>query len=405
VAVAAVVAVAWSPVIWRLTNGAPHSFVLGIDDYPRHVFVAERFRLHPLRVEAPHFLFSLGTWAWKPLFGAKAAPVITLSIAVAIAVVGVWYLLGRPRPDGGRLGSRACALLALGYFFSETPALVLHELHLAPATAPYQTIHWWGNPTWLMGLPFLILLLPLVDRLITEAEAGDPASSRTIRGLVLAVVLLGTAAKPTLILVMVPALPAYLVLSRRATWRTLFAAGLWVEVPAILLLLWQTWFLGTSQSVEFRSGVTFAPIVSPPFGWHRVGVVFLLPFAVVITAALLTRGRFFREPSVPLLLCCTAVALPLMLCIRETGAKAKDGNMAIPMQACTTMLVLLALRSVAWVLQGWWIEFRTTSPSRARVAAAVAIAFGALLFLAGGALSYLDATRLLDVPTDWQVIR
>jgi hypothetical protein len=251
-----------------------------------------------------------------------------------------------------------------------------------------------------MGLPFLILLLPLLDAHIAAVESGR-SPSRAARTTLVVTVVLGALAKPSFLVCLVPVLPFYLLLVRRGSRRVLVSTTLLVLIPAAAVMGWQTWYLGSKQSPEFNSGWTFDPIVQPAFGWHRAGPVFWIPLIVVLWALVVTRGRFLRESSVQLVLSCMVVALPLMLCVRETGVKAADGNMAVPMQACTTLLVLLALRTCVRSVQRRW----RSAGGRSRATPSLVISAGlALLFLAGGALSYLDAVQVVQVPTDWQTV-
>lgn len=393
----AAVAASWTPVLWRLSNGPPKSFVLGIDDYPRHLAAATRIEFLPFRAEVPHLLFHLLTRLTTAVLGSSVAPVAVLATATMASVLAVRHLMTLPEPSGRRIGPRAATVVAVGYFAAETPALVLHAVGAVDGTDPYLTVHWWGNPTWLMGLPFLVLILPLVDSLITSPSL-PPALARRRVAAAAVVTVLGTLAKPSLMVCLVPVLPVHLLLRRvdRRTVRRVMGA---VVVPAALIIVWQTWFLGAGRSSEFSAGFTFDPIVQPAFGWDRAGPVFWLPLLVVVAALVVTRGAFIRDPLVTLVLSCTAVALPLMLTVRETGVKAFDGNMAVPMQACTTLLVLLALRCTtnaalaAARSAGTWRTPRT-----------VVLGTFALAFLAGGVVSYLDATQVVDVPTDWQSV-
>lgn len=403
-AVATAIAASWTPAIARLAH-RPTVFVLGINDYQRHLEEAQRFALVPFHVGAPHLTFHVLTRVATPVLGAEWAPVLVLSLAVAAAVLAAANLLSLPCHDGHRLSAIAAVLMAGAYFLAETPALLLHATGIAAEDAPYLTVHWWGNPTWLMGLPFLFATVPLVQRLIdVECTPGAPVTNdegRRPRYLLLAAcVMAGALAKPSFVLVLVPALPTYLLAVRRAPARAVVAAVAWVSAPGAAVIAWQTWFLGSGQSTEFRSGWTFDPIVQPAFGWDRAGPAFWLPVFWVVLALLVTHGAFLRDPGVPVVLTCTAFALPLMLTVRETGEKAFDGNMAVPMQACTTLLVLLAVRACAVHVAGTWrtVEHRWHRPPPS----VLAVSLLGVAFLAGGLLSHLDALGIVDVPTDWQ---
>lgn len=385
----------WWPVLWKLNNGPANYYVLGINDYPLHVEVARRFSIIPLRIEAPHLLFHLETWLLRPVVGTLAAPVVVTALATALAVIAVGLILRSSSPGSHRLPKAWALSGTIIYFLSETPTLILLALGWMPPVSPFLTLHWWGNTTWLVALPFTLLTLYLLELRLTGDNQNEPP------GPVLAViVVLGALAKPSFTLVLVPALPLYAALARPTERRQALRTTVWVAVPGAAVIAWQTWFLGTSQSNSFKSGWTFDPIVPPAFGWDRLGVAFWFPLMIVLAAIAATRGAFVREPAVKLVLICSVFALSLMLTVRETGEKATHGNMAVPAQACAALLIVLALRGC---LRAAWARSSDTSRRQLlRSPIAVAAVAMTVLFLLGGALSYLDATGTIAVPTDWQ---
>jgi hypothetical protein len=378
----------WGPAFWRLVNSDPQVRALGINDYPLHLEVARFFEVIPFSTQAPHFLFHLATSLWSDVVGPQLAPVLVLSAATSLSCVAVVAMMRHGGVNGRRLGPLAGLSAGVGYFFLESPTLLALAVGLVSPSTPFQTVHWWGNPTWIAALPFVLFTFVLIERLLD----GGPQGRRDTTALVAAVVA-ATIAKPSLTLVLIPGVPLYL-LWRRPTRPVARILVLAVAAPAAVVVIWQTWFLGLSAQSAFSSGWVIDPIVPPPFGWSSIGLWFPLPSFVVLLAALLHRRRFFGRQSVQLGLICLAVALPLMLAVRETDERAVHGNFAVPTQACIAVLFLLALRELFLGLS----DRRGIGPwNWTRVVSAAVIA----AFLAGGVLSYLDGLGLVHVPIGW----
>jgi hypothetical protein len=394
--IATALGLVWAPVYWRLVNASPTINVFGINDYPLHLEVARDFSLVPFRTNAPHFLFHAATAAWDLIVSSAIAPILTLSSATALSYVAVVVLFRQPSRGGVQLSAAGARVLALGYFMIETPALLALYWGAIPSTSPIYTVHWWPNPTWLVALPFMFFTLPLIERVIDGAGGGRDERAPWLLGIV---TVLGAIAKPGLALCLVPALPVYLVLVRKAGALALRRAVTWCVVPGAAVIVWQTWFLGLSSASQFSSGWTIDPVVDAPFGWSNVGVMFFMPFVPVLLALGVGRGAFLRERSVQLVLLCTTFALPLMLFVRETDERAQHGNLAVPMQACMTLLVALAIRFLGQHAVSSWRRHRAEGVPlpTSTVISAVAGCF----FLAGGVLSLLDGVGLIHVPVDW----
>lgn len=392
-AAATAIVALWSPVLWRLSTTSRSEYrVLGINDYELHVDIAARFTPVPGEIEAPHLLYHAITRAAGWIIGTPAASVFTLACAMTLTLVAVVRLLEVPLQDRRTLRSWVAMVLGASYFLFETPTLILLHIGWVDPATPFQTVHWWGNPTWLVGLPFAFLALPELVR-AARLTSQPPPGSRALVGL-LGLVVLGALAKPSFAVVLIPAIPVFLVLTRAplGAYRDL---GLFAVLPATAIVVWQTWFINAGTSDAFGSRFVFDPIVQPPFGWARAGVVYWVPLYVVVLAVVVTRGGFLKERMVQLVLVCTAFAVPLMLTVTEAGERAGHGNLAVPTQVCAALMFVLALRSCA-------IEVQTAVTRRSRWSPVVlGCTAVTLLFLAGGVLSLLDAMTLVSVPTDW----
>ena len=395
---------AWGVTFWRLVTRGDAVTVLGINDYPLHLQTAQDLSIVPFRLDVPEFLFHLLAKTGILVAGPRLGPVLALVVLTATAYVGVVLLFLERSRTGLQLTDRQATVAGLAYFFMETPVLVLLYLGVVSPTAPFATVHWWGNPTFLAALPFTFLCLPLIERVI-EAAPADDAAWRASRARVAldVVVILGALAKPAFTLVLIPAVPTYALLVRGLRGRSLARVVGWAVAPVTLVILWQVWYLRTGQSTTqvFRTGLTFDPIVEPIFGWGQLVPVFVFPALLLLLAIWASGGRFVRERSVQLVLVATAFAVPLMLTLRETGSKSGEGNMFVPFQACVAVLVVLAVRSVAWEGFGAWRNWRTEGrrpPAWSYVAALATVAL-----LAGGILSVLAGSGVIHVPANWEL--
>lgn len=398
------VAAVWAPVLWKLAGTNRQAYrVLGINDFELHVEIARNFGLDLTQVEAPHLLFHAASAAASWVLGDRLAVLAVLLVAVTLSYMGVLRLVLEPGSGRYRPTERFAAVVAAAYFFTETPTLILMATGLLYEHSPYQTIHWWGNPTWLVALPVSLLTLPAIEGVVQDSDgltAGRPGPARV--RLVLLVVL-GALAKPTLTLVLPLSLPVYL-LMRRSRLRTQVLMFALVTVPVGVVVAAQTWFIGSGSSESFSSGFIFDPIVEPFIGWENMGPVFWLPMLIPLAALVVSRGRFLSEPFVQLTLVSTLFAYAVMFSITETGGRAAHGNMAVPAQMCVALLIVLSVRTLA--IEGW-TALRGEGPYAARstvrtVTLAVCATLAALCLM-GGALSYLDAMGVVEVPTDWLV--
>lgn len=399
--VGGLVALAFAPVFWRLVN-VPGALSLGVNDHGLHVEAAHRFSLIPFRLEVPQFLFHVVTAALSEVVGEAAGPVVTLTVAMWATYLAVFGLLRRS-PSAGQRGldavpARVVAALVL---FVETPTLLLIMADLVGPNTRFLSVHVLYSPTWVVALPFALYTLALLDDAMvaaaTPVEVRTPAAIRRSRSILGAVVAVGTMAKPSFTLCLVPALPIYAVLFARSSLRRLIGDLVWVAVPGVIVVAWQTWFLSTSSSALGSDGFTFDPIAGPVYGWSQVRLPFGVPMlGLLVVATAVSRGAFLRERLVRLVLCCFAVALPIFVLFKETGPRAQHGNLGVPAQVCVTMLAVLAIRRIT-------SDLLVAPDAPGRPPQWVRVAAGALLlaFLGGGILSYLDALGLVHVPISW----
>lgn len=391
----ALVGALWSPVLWRLATRGEAYTVLGINDFPLHVEVAERTTLIPLHIESPHLLFHVGVALTRGVVGLQAAPTFVVGLAVAAtAWMVMWCFVDGA--DGPALTPGRAIVVACVFFLSESPAAVAAWAGWIGPTQPFMTLHWWGNPTWLVALPSAVGALVVATRLFAAA----PARLRGMRsGVPLAVVVgVGALAKPAFVLCLLPGLVLFAVANRRTVSRAHVLATLPAVAVGTIVLVWQMWFLAESPDSKFSSGWTFDPIVAPVYGWGRIGLVFLLPLLLPALAATWCRRSFLARISVRLLLACTVFAAAIMLCINETGERSTHGNFAVPMQTCATLLVVAAIKELSIAVPE---QLRTLGGVR-RWAAIGATTGAAAVFMAGGAVTYAGAMGIVSDRVRWE---
>lgn len=395
------VAAMWTPAFWLLCTELDDFTILGINDVPLHLDVVATTSLVPPVFESPHLLFHVAGRALSWPFGEPggSVAVMVLSVAGVCGVLARWF--ARPVGPGRALSAAAAAVVAAGYLFLETPAVVARWLDVTGPDQPFYSIHWWANPTWLLALPFAFATFSLLEGVTADLRDGATVAPARLVGLAV-VVVLGALAKPSLALVLLPVLPIHLAVSvGTSSWRRWGPVAVAVVVPCAVVVAWQTWFLAVAPASRFSSSWIIDPVVQPVFGWDAtLHPAFYLPLLPVGAALVLTRGRFLREPSVALALACGAVAVPLMLTVRETGERAGHGNFAVPAQTVLAVLVALSVRSLA-VLAVEAVRAQRPRPAWAR-ASLVVVGLLVLAFALGGVVSYLAAIGMLDLPLTWE---
>ena len=391
------------PLYWRMCNDYPRALYMGINDYDLHMQTAARIRLYPLRVDAPHFIFHVLAKGSSLVLGHRLGPVVVLSVATAVAYVATYVLFRLPARRLPRMSTGAAIGGSIAFFVLETPVAILLYAHLVSARTRFLTQQTLYSPTWVAALPFSLVTLILLARIIAAGPEPDPdGDARRQRRLVrwlAAVVLVGTIAKPAFALCLVPGLAAYLLITARWPVRRIVGLWAWVAVPAAAVIAWQTWYLTTGVSKLWDDHFVFHPIGGPVFGWRQVGPLYFLPLLWIVLAIWATRGRFLADRLVQLVLWCTCFAVPIFLLFREEGGRGQDGNLGVPSQVCVALLTLLALRALTAETAAW-ARRRTTEGVRPPLWMACA-GLLALPFLAAFGLAYADTMGWLRIHIEW----
>jgi hypothetical protein len=394
-ALAALAGLAASPIYWRLVNDDPAAKYLGINDYDIHITSVRSISFVPLRFDVPHFTFHMSSALLARVVGFRLGPVIILALASAATFGLVALLLQQPTREGLRLSAGQAEGATLLWGLLETPTILLMYLGALAPTTRFMTVHNLYSPTWVTALPFSILTMLLVDRLLRRWR-GSGRVAPVDAWLVSTALFATSVAKPALALCLLPGLLLYFLVAR-APLRVVVPMMVRIGGPTAALVAWQTWFLASGKSQVWVDHFRLDPIGGPVYGWSQARWAFWLPLAWVALAAWATRGRFFLDRLVQLVLCCTVFAVAIFLLFVEAGERAGHGNLGVPLQLCGTFLLLLATRSIcASAVEVWRCRSSADFPPWFMAGTLVA-----MLFVASGLLSYADTLGWVQVPISW----
>jgi hypothetical protein len=208
---------------------------------------------------------------------------------------------------------------------------------------------------------------------------------------------LGALAKPSFAIALIPGLGAF-ALAGWVRFRPALATLAWAIVPTLVILVLQDGFLNRTTTEIGGGGIAFGPISGPPYGWSMVGWSFFLPLLWIVAALAVSGRDFLGDLGVQLVGTCLAVAIAIWLLFVETGPRAGHGNLGVPAQVCSFLLILLAIRSI-----GRTVESLRRDPRATRWRQHGLLVILAIAFLLGGALSILEVFGLTTIPYNWTV--
>ncbi len=378
------------PVFRRLVVD-PSAFVAGTNDFAFHIgFALEHTSFLPPRLPAPHPLFHLSVAAFAPVLGGEWAAVVVACLGVAATAL-VLVLVGRTPVGSATSGlplPAACAF-ALGWIVIESPT-VLWQLATG-RDGPFAIVHFWGSPTEVLTVPLAILLVLLLGSMADDPGRWEQPEPWFLLGAALVV---GAAAKPSVPLVLVPAVLVLCLASPR--WRSVDRGRLLARfvLPAALIAAAQTAFLMWGTVPTGDSGFRFAPLEVARAAGMGSGVIFWsFPLLMLVTTPLLCH-RLRGDTCLHLSLLATVVALPPMLLLAETGPRAGDAALL------KTGFVGATLVSVFWLraLVAELVDGRRPSAERSgRTATRLTLAAVAVLLVVAGVVAYLDAVGAVTI--------
>lgn len=344
---AAVAAAVWMAVLWPFYRHLAHGGRLaGQNDFGFHLELARDLGFVPFRPTAPHLLFHGLTRAVEALtpWGLASSGVVVLTVAAGLTGAAATVVMGTL----GRLPDRPSWLPALGsilFLVANTPVALVSAAAVGPDG--YTPIQLLFNPTTMIALPFVVVAVPVYLTYLDRCARGE--GSWGLHALVVAFVVAGMLAKPTVLLLAVVALPIVVVWWRR-TGRVPARWGrprdlAWLLVPAGVVTVLQVWMIERGPNKPLRGGFTVDPFASVGLlGRHPVLFLFIVALPAVVAWA---RPPFVRARSTQMLLIFTAVAVVQFALLRETGERADGGSLGFAMHACVSLAVMFAL---AWAL-------------------------------------------------------
>lgn len=312
-------------------------------DYPAHRELAWSLSW------PPHFLYHLMLTLFRAVFGdwMLAQRLLLLVNYAALGVASYIFLSAAKPARAGPLG--LAALAASLVFVYSVPALQPVDGHFYKGYAALNVYH---NSTSLILKPVLVLhLLWLGIWLKEPAPRRSHALFLTLGG---ALVMLSALAKPSYVVVLLPAL-FLLVMRDRSTWRSAMAA---VFLPGVAILTWL--FVRTFGG----GGLELAPLKVLT---HFTAAWTILPKAVLSLLFPLSMLLLFRRQVVQdrlSLLCWLMVLFGFAygVLLAERGERVFDGNwlwsgqLAAFALFATTLRLLLTMRvaAPAWRVRVAW---------------------------------------------------
>jgi len=394
---AGVIAVVMSaPVFWRLAS-SEELLVRGTNDFEAHVRRAEAITLSPFFMSVPHPGWHITFLGVETVVGRQLGIVLIGSIAMGV-LVGLLASLGRSDwDDVPPMNQWLAGIFGLSYLLMENIGQLvprgeswwqrLDIVGLRARGPSFYPIHLWGSPTITLSLPLALLMTLLV----LLSVRGDLDRARRHRLALLVTTLITTMVLPAATLVLVPAVPVYLVISGRLTRDRLAVLVPFFLIPGALVCVFQTMFLASGVSSFERTGWRWNP------GWiiRYVGMdrpVFWLVVLIAPAGCWLLGRRFFGDPAVGLSGAAFIIALLPMLLLQQTAAdKAADGDLGMPALFAAIFFVVFASRMMLVELVRVWNRRREQPISPAAVTGALVLA----LMLCAGAIDYLSATGVI----------
>lgn len=368
----------------RLVKGA--LLAGGVTDFNTHLRLMDAMALVPFHLTVPQLLFHGASVALRPVLGSVWAPTVVLSLATA-STVGVLGWVGL-RPFAGRPGLRpnGAAAFAVLVYLMDSPALLAQALHFGRSESWAPVAHMWVSPTETILAPLAIVLFILLVDLIDSEERPSPRRSWLLALVAVAAVL----AKPTLSLLLVVAIPAYLLTSGRRFGAALRSVVLGFAIPTAIVAVWQIWFLHTGQADFGRSSFVFDPMTSvSEAGFLSRGPVFWSPLLLLGACLLLGARRYFAEPTIALSWWTFSVSLVPLLLLAEQGMRDGDANLGKFGYIAFVMVWVFSWRFVAasmleLVRDGWDRRLRSVLIYGLTAIMAVTSAVGGLLAVLDG---------------------
>lgn len=384
------------PIFWRQAVD-PNTFIRGTNDINSALPRIDYIQFWPPRSSAAHPTYMVLIKLLLKVTSLPVATTLVASLSIA-ATVAVLMAVARSRWDSRPpLPIWMAAGFGLSYIFLENPAAIVPRgdsffTRFQPADGfargtSFASTHQWATPTIIMSLPFALALLWLLLRLLNESEPPTASLSR-YRWHMLALTVFLTILQPATTLALAPAVPVYLILSKRLHRDTVRSA-LWFVVPGTAIVLAQVWFLASNVSPYEQATWLWRPF----WVWHYFGLdraVFFLTFVFYLFCIGFGRRRYITDPAVALSAIALFIAMwPFLLLEHTTVADIPDGDLGVPPLMAMILLFMSSLRF-------WAIELHITSETpRQRSPWLYAASAFLLLMLVAGVVDFLGASGIV----------
>ena len=379
-----------APIFHRLAADES-TWVNGFNDFHSHLELAAQMQWSPLRITAPHPVFHVSVRLLGNLLSEPVAVTVVLSTAVGLSVASLTWIATQPLGDRPGLSTRAAPLFALGFLFVESPAVVLQALRLLPEDTRYATVHIWANPTEVMVLPFVFLLVVKVAEVL--------GSARPDRRLVLttaALTLATTITKPALTLALVPGVLVIILVGRSAGRRANWTLVGTVVLPATAIIVWQTWFLEAGNLTYGPSEFELQPLRTiQVLQLDGTSLWFWSALVIIPLAVWIGRMAFVTDRTIQVTAAALVCGLAIMLLVHEGGIRQFDSNLAKPAYYAWMLLFAWSFRYVVAAL----VDERTARRAGSGTPLWAAVAASVIAVLAiGGVTAWLDAIGIISIP-------
>lgn len=357
--------------------------IRGTNDIPGTIERVRWMEWWPLRMPVPHPGWTVAVKVTMPVIGEVAAVTLILAVATG-ASTAVLMTIARGRWDRRPpLSWPLATAFGLGYVLMESPAVLaprsegLWSRYLEAGTHArgqgYAPLHQWGTPTITLSMPFVFALFALLLLVMIEVEEGSPKLARH-RWYLAVLTVVTTLVQPATTLAVAPAVPIYLLVSRRLTRPMAAAVGPFFVLPGALVCLGQTWFLAAAVSPWEQATWIWRPFWSLSyFGLDRPAYwASALLFAICLWAG---GRRYVADPAVGLSFVAFCVGMVPFTLWEMTGVfDVPDGDLGVPALMAFILWFLSSLRFALGELQAAWTARSGGIPMWT-------VAFGALVAL------------------------
>lgn len=365
----------------------------GYNDHEIHLEQAEGTSLLPPRINAPHPVYQLIVRSLSLVLPVGAAAVVVLSAAAATTSTIIHTWARRESVLGPALPAWGAAAVAGLVLVMETPVAMLNTFGVLDPPRTFMASQLWANPTDVVVMPLALLMIQVGVQFASEEPAPAFRPSRTTLLLLLLSVVV-TLTKTAASLALVPGVFIYLLVTGRLSRLRLVRFAVWCLVPVAAVMLWQSWFVRTSEISQELGYTSYGLAIDafryvPLMGFGPSGPWFfwtpLLPIALAVWAG---RRRFLQHPPIQVCLAALPGTLFLALFVTETGLDVDGQDLMRPLVFSVLPLLYLSVVALAQSVA------RVRGRAGRSINAApwlVPVAVVAALWLVGGAFLYLDA--------------